>query len=250
MTNRRQRHSHKKKMTKKEWKLFRDIALEARDAQLDLLVPDAEVILRDARAALLDEFRVTTEVETGDDEVSESTNGSVSIQSQIRMDEDILGSEMSLDDGEAASLPAFDPHMYASTVRRKTSRKRSEQTRTTGNTSRRKRRKQQDFRQGGTSFRRRDAGMAGLTSRGRPRQHKHRRGRKSHAPISYDGDSPISGRHHSSEGESTNFESVGDELVASRPRRRGERSKPCTDLYQSDSPASFGNERSTNRVNM
>lgn len=246
MTDPHQRRRHKKKMTKEEQKQFRSAALEARDAQLDHMVPKAEALLRTAISALLDEFRgaADEQFDIGDDEVSASTM----TQDLIFMSAD--RSAMHSENDEATSLPPFDPHMHATTVRKTTTAaKRKGQRSTAINRSRRKQRKRHDKRADGYTSG--EMTSRDLRSDGRAtRKRKRRVRRKEDASKSDDSDNSFASDQDptSSEGDSMNLEASNHEPLARRQRRRAAPSKSRRDRQQNDIQFPSANERRPNSV--
>lgn len=151
MTNSKERRRYKESMTRMELKQFRGTTLEARDVRFDTVAKDAERLLRDAIDALLNDFREDARMEFEDDELGYNSGHSSSEVSESNLNEDLLApsgtfrSDINFHAGDDVTLPPFDPHMHASTVRsNKPARTRSGQKGTVTKPLRRKRRQHTD----------------------------------------------------------------------------------------------------------
>lgn len=255
MTDYRERRRYRKEMTKEEQKQFRSVALEARDARLDLVVPQAETLLREAISTLLDEFRAADEFDVGDDEVSDDSGQSSDLSTQMQT-QDLVAVDSSqpdthFDEGEAASLPPFDPHMHATTVRRNSASKRKSKSRTDENGSRRRRRRRQKVGESGNALREGDINVVDIhdSEPNASRKRKRRRdGNKNsfRPPESDKSDhSDVSIR---SDGEASMSFETAENPAARRQRRRardhGREIRGTTSHFSSTSTS----ERGVNRV--
>lgn len=253
MTDSHQRRSHKNEMTKEEQNQFRSVALEARDARLDLVVPQAETVLRDAISTLLGDFgSAAPESDIGDEETSDSSRQSSRLSSyDDYLTQDLISTnEFRLDeqfeDGETASLPPFDPHMHATTVRTHTASKRSSQRSTVRNKRRRKGRKQRNERMNGDRYKE-DTNMAdhGTDEQGARKRKRRRGASRESASGTRESDGSDVSRHSGSPGEDSLGFGSDDEPRAPRQRRRAAVSRPRSNR---DLTGIATNERSTSSV--
>ena len=130
MTSSRERRRHKEGMSRMELRHFRGTALEARDVRYDIVAKEAERLLRDAIDTLLNSFCEDDEMEVGEKEFGYNSERSNEALMESPLIEDTFVASGTARAGDDLTLPPFDPHMHASTVRgNRSRRKRSGQER-------------------------------------------------------------------------------------------------------------------------